>query len=256
MRAHSGKVVSAIALLVIAGVLVGFWRAGAFSDLKLPEAVAPYKGVNKEIPFASTPAEQWPDGDKGIVFPDQNPEYLPLYEAARKSLIAGHLDAKMLYEHKQDDFLAPLAQPHKDSYGAAPGNIATTRLDDGTKLLPNGIKADGRMWPGRDEHGRPVVHTSYRFAYAFDPGEQTLLQQYEIVAMIRADVDFQLTEEGLWLTKTSGYFYSMSCEASKRGFLAPAFVEKLKADPSATDTKSPEERFAATATIEPDMKCD
>ena len=263
MRAHSGKVVSAISLVVIGAVLFGMYRFGAFDEVSVPQVtlpteVAPYQGVDTEHPFVNTPALQWADGDKGIVAPDQNPEYAASYEAVRKALITGHLDPRVIADHDLEPFVAPLAAAQKDAWLKDPGGTAITRLRKGTKLLPNGIKVDGRMWPGRDEHGRPVVHTSYRFAYAFDPGDQkTLLDQYEIVALQRADVDYQLTEHGLWITKSDGFWYSMACKSLKEGFLAPMFIEKrpVPTSMSKDDLRKPEEWFAPDVTM-PDTDCE
>ncbi|GHH62833.1 hypothetical protein GCM10017774_91250 [Lentzea cavernae] len=257
LRAHSGKMVSAIALVVIGAVLFGLYRAGKFDEVSLPDvtlptAATPYKNVNVEAPFTGTPAEQWADGEKGIVAPDQNPEYAAGYEAARKALIAGHLDPKLIVEHDLEPFLATLSPETRDMLRANPGAVTMTRLQKGTTLLPNGIKVDGRMWPGRDEHGRPVVHTSYRFAYAFDPGDKrTLLDQYEIVALQRADVDYQLDDGSVWIVKSEGFTYSMACKAAKEGFLAPMFVEKRSYDTSTSpsDQRKPEEWFDPNAAL-------
>lgn len=262
MRRHGGKIVSAIALIVIGAVLFGLYRAGKFDevalpDVTLPTAVAPYQGVNVEKPFTGTPAEQWADGEKGIVAPDQNPEYAASYEAVRKALITGHLDPRVIADHDMEPFVAPLAPAQQSPWRTEPGGTAITRLKKGTKLLPNGIKVDGRMWPGRDEYGRPVVHTSYRFAYAFDPGDQkTLLDQYEIVALQRADVDYQLTADGFWITKSDGFWYSMACKSLKEGFLAPMFIEKRPVPTGVTkdDLRKPEEWFAPDVTM-PDTDC-
>ncbi|GAB2861312.1 hypothetical protein [Lentzea nigeriaca] len=260
LRRHSGKIVAAIALAVTGAVLFGLYRAGTFDGVSLPQVtlpqvtlpttVAPYQGVNVEKPFAGTPAEQWADGEKGIVAPDQDPEYAASYEAVRKALITGHVDPRVIADHDMEPFVAPLAPAQQGPWRNEPGGTAITRLKKGTKLLPNGIKVDGRMWPGRDEYGRPVVHTSYRFAYAFDPGDKkTLLDQYEIVALQRADVDYQLTADGFWITKSDGFWYSMACKSLKEGFLAPMFVEKRPLPTGVTkdDFRKPEEWFAPDA---------
>lgn len=263
MRRHGGKIVSLIALIVIGAVLFGFHQAGKFGEVSLPDvtlptAAAPYKGVNTETPFAGTPAEQWADGEKGIVVPDQNPEYAASYEAARKALVAGHLDPKLIVDHDVEPFVSMLAPSLRDAWRNDPrAGSALTRLKKGTTLLPNGIKVDGRMWPGRDEYGRPLVRTSYRFAYAFDPGDQKLpLDQYEIVALVRSDTDYQLADDGVWTVASTGFRYSMACQASKEGFLAPMFTEKRPAPTGAEDdARKPEEWFAPNAPM-PTGNCD
>lgn len=264
MHRHGRTVVVAIALVAVGAVLFGLYRAGTFDTVSLPQVtlptnVVPHQGVNVEKPFAGTPAEQWADGEKGIVAPDQNPEYAASYEAARKALIAGHLDPRVIADHDMEPFVTLLAPTLRDAWRNDPNSgSAVTRLKKGTTLLPDGIKVDGRMWPGRDEHGRPLVHTSYRFAYAFDPGDQrTLLDQYEIVALVRSDTDYQLAEDGVWTVASTGFRYLIACKASKEGFIAPMFTEKRPVPAGLTedDMRKPEEWFAPDAPM-PTSNCD
>ncbi|SES08121.1 hypothetical protein [Lentzea albida] len=222
-RRHSGKVVSAIALLVIAGVLFGFHRAGKFGDVSLPDVQLPHSGVNVEVPFAKTPAEQWPEGEKGIVAPDGN----PAYGQVRQALVAARLDPAVLTEHKPDRFLAMLAPPARE-HVAKDVTGWVTRLKQGTKLLPNGIRVSGKMTLG-EKDGYPAVTADYVFAYAFEPPEPgKLTDQMEIVAAVREQVTYAITPEGLWPSDSSGYQYSIACQAAKDGFLAPQFTEPRK----------------------------
>ncbi|ANZ35462.1 hypothetical protein BBK82_04575 [Lentzea guizhouensis] len=257
MRRHGGKVVSAVALVVIIGVVAALYQAGRFGELSLPDLRGAYKGVDTSQPFARTPAEKWADGEAGIVAPDQDPEYAPVYEAVRKAVVAAHLDPRMVVERDREPFLALLAQPSAEDVEPITDTVLWTRTKEGTKLLPVPVKVDGRMWPGRDENGLPVVHTSYRFAYAFDPGEMknSLFEQTDLLAMVRADVDFQLDAEGLWVIKVDGYHYMMACRASKDGYLAPMFTEKRKSDGESSE-RGPEEWFASNAPIPDTGGCD
>ncbi|KOV82705.1 hypothetical protein [Nocardia sp. NRRL S-836] len=256
MRRHGGKVVSAVALVVIAGVLFGLYRAGQFGELSLPELPAAHKAVDTAQPFARTPAEHWADGDKGIVAPDDNPEYLPLYAAVRRALVAAHLDSKMVVERDRAALFAMLAPEVREHFEPTTDTVLWTRIKEGTKLLPVPVKVDGRMWPGRDADGTLIVHTSYRFAYAFDPGDRadTLFEQNDLLAMVRADADFALTPEGLWVTKVDGYHYMMACQASKDGYLAPAFTEKRRQDEEGSE-RGPDEWFASNAPIPTTSGC-
>ena len=257
MHRHGRTIVITIALAAVGAAVFGLSRAGAFGEAAPRQAPVPttttaqHHGVDVEHPFAGTPAEQWPDGEKGIVVPDQNPEYAAAYEAARKALVAGHLDPRVLVDHDVEPLVSMLAPSLRDSWRNNPNNgSVVTRLKKGNELLPNGIKVDGRMWPGRDQYGRPLVHTSYRFAYAFDPGYQkTIFDQYEIVALVRSDTDYQLTEDGVWTVASNGFVYSMACEASKQGFLAPLFTEKRQLPTAEEDRRRPEEWFAADTPI-------
>ncbi|GGU75973.1 hypothetical protein [Lentzea flava] len=225
MRRHGGKVVSAVALIVIGAVLVGLYQAGRFGEVSLPEVKLPQTGVNLEIPFAGTPAEQWPEGEKGIVVPDAN----PIYEQVRQALIASRMDPVMLTEHKPDRFLAMLAPEVRD-HVAKEISGWTTRLKQGTKLLPNGVRVSGKMTLG-EQDGYPAVVTDYVFAYAFEPPDpKKLLDQMEIVAAIREKVTYVITPEGLWPADSDGFQYSIACQAAKDGFLAPQFTEPAKQD--------------------------
>ncbi|HEX8868366.1 MAG TPA: hypothetical protein VF821_22090 [Lentzea sp.] len=262
MHRHGRTIVLLIALVAVGAVVVGLYKAGTFSqaappEVKPPTTTAPIQGVDVEHPFAGTPADKWADGEKGIVVPDQDPEYAAGYEAARKALVAGHLDPRVIVDHDVEPFVSMLAPSLRDAWRTNPNSgSAVTRLKKGNKLLPNGIKVDGRMWQGRDQYGRPLVHTSYRFAYAFDPGYQkTLFDQYEIVALVRSDTDFQLAEDGVWTVASNGFHYSMACQASKEGFLAPLFTEKRQLPTAEEARRKPEEWFAADTPIPTTFGC-
>lgn len=209
---HGNRVVSGIALVVIGAVLFGLYRAGV-----------PKQGVNVRIPFASTPAEQWPEGEQGIVAPGTD----PAYERVRQALIASRMDPVMISDHEPGRFLAMLAPDVRDHVAKElPG--WTTRLKTGTKLLPNGVRASGRMSLG-EQDGYPAVTTDYVFAYAFEPPDpEKLTDQMEIVAAVREKVTYLITPDGLWPADADGFQYSIACRAAKDGFLAPRFTEPAR----------------------------
>ncbi|MEU0884211.1 hypothetical protein ABZ345_36945 [Lentzea sp. NPDC005914] len=222
---HGGKVVSAVALVVIGAVLFGLYKAGRFGEVSLPDVKLPQVGVNLEIPFAGTPAEQWAEGEKGIVAPDGN----PAYEQVRQAIVASRMDPAMLDEHKPDRFLALLAPDVREHITK---DLAgwTTRLKQGMKLLPHGIRASGKMTLG-EKDGYPAVTTDYVFAYAFEPPDpKKLTSQLEMVAAIREQVTYTVTPAGLWPSDSTGFQYSIACTAAKEGFLAPQFSEPPKPD--------------------------
>lgn len=209
---HGNKVVSGIALVVIGAVLFGLYRADV-----------PKRGVNVEIPFASTPAEQWPEGERGVVAPAGD----PAYEQVRQALIASRMDPVMISDHEPGRFLALLAPGVRDHVSKElPG--WTTRLKPGTKLLPNGIRASGKMTLG-EKDGYPAVTTDHVFAYAFEPPDpERLTDQMELVAAVREKVTYLITPEGLWPVDSAGFQYSIACQAAKDGFLAPRFTEPAR----------------------------
>lgn len=211
----NNKVVSAISLVVIAAVLFGLYQRHDRRPAVMP--------VNLEIPFAGTPAEQWPDGEKGIVVPDGS----PAFEQVRQALVASRMDPAMLTDHRPDRFLALLAPGVREHIvNDLPG--WTTRLKQGTRLFPNGVRASGRMTLG-EKDGYPAVTTDYVFAYAFEPPDpEKLTSQMEMVAAIRERVTYAITPDGLWPSDSTGFQYSIACGAAAEGFLAPQFTEPAK----------------------------
>jgi hypothetical protein len=257
MTRHGRTLVLAVALIVISAVLFGLSKAGKFGQVSLPEVTLPRTGVDIAHPFQRTPAEQWADGEKGIVAPDQDPEYAPLYETVRKALVAGHLDPVMVVERNRGPLFSMLVPHTRGRFEMVNDSVLWTRTKEGTTLLPVPVKVDGRMWPGRDEVGRPIVHTSYRFAYAFDPGDRkdALIEQTDLLAMVRADIDFAFAHNGISILKTDGYQYLMACQAAKEGYLAPSFTEQRKLNEKVSDRR-PDAWFASDAPMPSENGCD
>lgn len=113
---------------------------------------------------------------------------------------------------------------------------------EGFKLLPAGPRISGTITarPGT-EAGRLALHASFVVAYAFDPAGYTpILSPSYLDVFMRHEVDFEMidgsgypkADRGLWVTSTEYIVFSMACEASKKGFLAPAFSET---DPGGTE---------------------
>lgn len=231
----NNKVVSAVALVIIGVVLFGLYQ----------RARAP--AVNVRIPFAATPAEQWLDGDAGIVTPNADPSY----EQVRRVLIASRTDSTMITEHNPEKFLALLAPDVRAEVALdLPG--WTTRLKAGTKLL--GIKVSGKMTLG-EKNGYPAVLTDYVFAYAFEPPDPgKLLDQMEMVAASRQQVTYTITPAGLWPSDATGFQYSIACRAAKDGFLAPQFTEPAAVGSGVT--KDDRKYFSTDGRMPSENTCD
>lgn len=251
LRRHSGKIVAAIALVVTGAVLAGLYQAGTFRNVSLPDTPdvqLPYSGVNVDAPFTGTPAEQWLDGEKGIITPGSN----PAFEQVRQALIAARIDPAMIGEHKPDRYLAMLT-PGAREHVSKELRSWTTRLKQGTKLLPNGIRVSGTMTLGESD-GYPAVTADYVFAYAFEPPDpKKLVDQMEMVAAVREKVTYAISPEGLWPVKASGYRYSIACQASKEGFLGPQFIEPPK---NLEGFKDDEKYFSVGGEIPTENTCD
>ncbi|SDL90567.1 hypothetical protein SAMN04488074_114157 [Lentzea albidocapillata subsp. violacea] len=224
-RRHSGKIIAVLALVTVGAVVFGLNRAGTFDNVSLPDAPdlnLPYSGVNVEQPFAGTHAEQWSEGERGIVLPSTD----PAFEQVRQALIAARLDPATISELKPDRYLALLAPGAREQVSAHPRNW-TTQLKPGTKLFPNGIRVSGTMTLG-EKDGRQTVTADYVFAYAFEPPDpKKLFHQMEMIAAVREKITYAVTPEGLWPTEAQGHRYSIACKASGEGFLGPQFIEPL-----------------------------
>jgi hypothetical protein len=169
----------------------------------------------------------------------------------REVLVAVRLDRRMLVDRNPDALLALLnPEVHARALGALPS--ISTRVQQGQELLPVPPKVNGRMWAEQDERGRVVVHTSFRFAYAFHTDmPQSVRSQAEIVALVRADVDYQPTKSGLWVSATHGFTFSMSCQAAELGYLGPAVANRTLE----LDTAEAEKWFAADAPVPDEDRC-
>ncbi|GLY49136.1 hypothetical protein Lesp01_27920 [Lentzea sp. NBRC 102530] len=201
---------SALSLVVIVAVLVALhpaWRE--------PPA------INLAVPFAGTPAEQWPDGADGIVVPDGSREFA----LVRKALVASRTDHEMIARHNPEQFLALLdPQVRAEVAGNLPG--WSTRIKAGVRLL--GVKASGRMTMS-ERDGHPLVVTDYVFAYAFAPPDPSKLRhQREMVVASRNQVSYAVTPDGVWPSEARGFQYSVACGAARDGFLAPQFTEPAR----------------------------
>ncbi|SMD24155.1 hypothetical protein [Lentzea albidocapillata] len=225
-RRHRGKIIAVIALVTVGAVVFGLNRAGTFDNVSPPDAPnlnLPYSGVNVEQPFAGTHAEQWSEGERGIVLPSTD----PAFEQVRQALIAARLEPATISELKPDRYLALLAPGAREQVSAHLHNW-TTRLKPGTKLLPNGIRVSGTMALG-EKDGHQTVTADYVFAYAFEPPDpKKLVDQMEMIAAVREKITYTVTPEGLWPTDARGHRYSIACQALAEGFLGPQFIEPPK----------------------------
>lgn len=232
----NNKTVSAISLVVIVVVLVA---------LHLPRESPP--AINLEVPFAGTPAEQWADGEEGIVAPPGD----LVFEQVRQALIASRVDLAMLVDHRPEHFLTMIAPQVRDDIARnLPG--WATRLRAGTTLL--GIKVAGRMTLG-EKNGYPDVTTDYVFAYAFRPPDPAKLRdQREMIAVSRHQVSFTVTPDGLWPSGARGFHYSIACGAARDGFLAPQFTEPF--EPGSGMVADDRRYFSADERMPTENTCD
>lgn len=226
-------------------------------------------------PFASTPAAHWADGVNGIVVPPPaavagfTPEEVAeATRLVREALVASRLDPNMLVAHDPATYLSLLAPDARRlleplfGTGREPEVQSLVSLvADGAKLLPVDAKVSGSMTVRQGDADELVVHTNYVFAYAFEPAEPTrLVDAMDTIVVVRADVDYVLrtgerwtpNSRGLWYGDTTGFSYSISCEAYQKGFLAPAATERSVTDGPAGERP---EYFDPTAPLPPSGGC-
>ncbi|SFB47438.1 hypothetical protein SAMN05216266_1138 [Amycolatopsis marina] len=242
--------------ILLAGVLLavvagGFYLARPDETKHSPDAAAGLPvtwELDPERPFAGTPAQDWPDGAAGIVPPE--PAAVGDHTAAevaaaladvRDLLVISRLERSVIEGGDVEPYLSMLAPAEREARRAefsgegdnGPGTLAT-RIDPAFRLLPAEPKVSGRMWAEEGADGALTIRTNYVFAYAFDPGAQTRLRSpLDAVAMVRADVDYDVRTGSRWYERDRGIafgggqigVYSMACEPTRRGLLAPAYSE-------------------------------
>ncbi len=226
-------------------------------------------------PFASTPAAHWADGAAGIVPPPARD--VPGFSASqvaeatrlvREALVASRLDPKLLVDHDPAGYLdmfAPDARRQLTplfSDGREPEvQSLVSMVAAGNRLLPVEAKVSGSMTVRPGDAGELVVHTNYVFAYAFEPAEPTrLVDAMNVIVVVRADVDYVLRSgerwtpgsRGLWYGDTSGFGYSIGCDAYQKGFLAPAATERSVTAPPPRERA---EFFDPAAPLQPAGGC-
>lgn len=267
LRRHRAKVLT-LGLIVVVALAAVVYNAVKPRDsspgpalVQVPDTTGdPNKGpaVDLTLPFAGTPAAEWPDGAAGIVAPAPvavgeftAEEVARAYAKVRQVLITSRLDREVIEGHDYERFLTLLAP--KAQADLRPGfadDLGTsysyaTRVADDYPLLAVEPKVRGSMSAKLGKDGALVVHTNYVFAYAFDALSPEELQgAMDIVAVDRWETDYAVTDErwpadnqGIWLATVRGYGYSIACTAYKEGSLAPAYSERVDnaADPEAQD---------------------
>lgn len=250
--------ITSMILIAIVAVLMLLVRVGVFDKVLATSGEAQMTGepVKSETfafdaakPFERTPAAQWPDAAAGIVAPPamQVGEFTAQQVAeatglVRDILIASRLDPKLLVQHDPSGYLSQLApdarkklEPLFGTGGEPQAQALVSLIADDSTLLPVEPKVSGKMWAEAGKAGELIVHTNYVFAYAFEPpAQKTLNDPMDIIVVVRAEVDyiqrtgghFAVDSHGLWYGKVGGYGYAISCEAYKRGFLAPSFRDR------------------------------
>ncbi|MFI9813546.1 hypothetical protein [Saccharothrix variisporea] len=252
-RRRGGRTALVVLTVVAAACgLVSAWRSGWF-ERELPTATtstttAPGKvlRVDPERPFEGTPAAGWADGAAGIVVPGAQPvgeftaeQVADAYQRTKEAVVASRLDRKAVEGHDVSGFIGLFAEDQQDHLRAQfdgthdpEASIVVTRVAKGQHLLPVEPKVSGTMRAEAGEEGELVVHTNYVVAYAFTTA-LPVVDPMEIVSVVRVEADylvrsgnrFRPASRGLWRGAMEGFNYSIACDASKAGFIAPWITE-------------------------------
>ncbi|PXY20642.1 hypothetical protein BA062_32805 [Prauserella flavalba] len=228
--------------------------------------------IDLNRPFADTPAHDWAEGADAIVVPKAvavggftAERVARAYDEVKAMLVASRLDPRMIEHGEVEPFLALLAEGQREEIRGQfreaewPAPYAT-RIAPGFRLLAAPPRINGTMIaePG-PAPGSLRVRTNYVFAYAFDVDDpREVPAPLDLVAVFRADVSYLLYEGERWVPRDRGYFldraesftYSMSCEAMRKGLLAPAYSDRTAL--GLPDSRRPPEYFDHTKPI-PDV---
>lgn len=190
--------VGAVALVVLAAVGGLTWLRFSSSSARRPSGQPPLgasapAGAPPADPFATTPADKWPNGELGIIVPAAGPvgrftaaQVVRAYQTTRRLLIAAHLDmqtllggaptafANLLTKQQRSDFLGGLNKKGADKTGEAVSTRkwVTSFFPGSAKLIGNVIKVHGVMSAHTaHEAGGTVlaIQVNYLFDYAVEP---------------------------------------------------------------------------------------
>lgn len=248
--ARHGKLVGALAVLVVLGPVVALWRTGRLDDVlfdDVPAVTVPASvfgappdvegatvPLNRERPFAGMPEDGWADGEAGIVAPvveDWQGRVVPVeqqvaaLESVRRVVVAARLDPRVLRDGDVEPVLAMLAPGQRADLRArlasADGGSVATRVADGERLLGVPPKVSGSMRVSATEPGSVVVHTSFTFAYAFDT-DRPLRNPADAVAKAIHQVRYVVVGgDAVYVDEAHSTYVTGSCGDADRSRIAP-----------------------------------
>ncbi|RAS64576.1 hypothetical protein C8D87_10563 [Lentzea atacamensis] len=207
-----GKATVVGALVVGALIAVAAWQYAPQWFGNPPRPV-----VDFGRPFAGTPYESWADGERAVVA-------APEHEQVRRAVIAARIDPAELERRDGAAFLALFPEAARPAWQQMLPMLAT-QLTPGTKLLPNGVRAQGTIGKAVDGEGKEVVRADFRIAYAFAPDDPGVIRGHEdFIVMAEARADFQQTPQGMRITDSAIRWHNAACGAYVSGLVAPKFA--------------------------------
>lgn len=228
-----------VLVLIAVGVvtrLLGVW--GPESEPE-PEAAPTPTPTEAPSPFAGTPAEEFAEGEAGIVLPEAEPvgdftaeEVAEALELVREALIAARLDPSMLVAHDPEPFLSVLAPDHRigreTEFESGDFEAYATQVAEGVTMAPVPPRVQGEIsyevaTAELDQRLIEVV-TRFSWAYAFETADGTPGQ----IVVVRDELRWQVTDEqwpessqGLWLSEEASAAWGADCDAYEEGVVRP-----------------------------------
>ncbi|MEV0250859.1 hypothetical protein AB0H76_29990 [Nocardia sp. NPDC050712] len=182
---------------------------------------------------------------------------------ARGEVIAARLNQQTLDHADTEPMLALLAPESRQQLRGRDTDpwYLSTRITPGFRLLPVPPRVTGSMAAAVDERGRLTVRTNYLIAYPFNPDLITQVgEPLDAIVLGRARIEYTMIDDrrytaaaqGMWLGRSDGYLYSVACDWSAKGYLAPAYANKNATKPGGP---SRQEIFDPNAPLPEDATC-
>jgi hypothetical protein len=228
-----------VLILVAVGVvtrLLGVWGPESGPE---PEAAPSPSPTEAPSPFAGTPAEEFAEGEAGIVLPEAEPmgdfsaeEVAEALELVREALVAARLDQSMLVEHDPESFLSALApdqrggraeQFESGEFGAFATQVAE---DAGLAPVPPRVQGEISYDVATVQADRELIEIVSRFTwvYAFEPvgnrPPDLVVVRDELVWRVRGELWLE-SSRGLWLSEESAQAWGADCDPYEEGLVRP-----------------------------------
>jgi hypothetical protein len=221
-------------------------------------------------PFEGTPAETYPEGEKGIAMPATtgvpgftDEQAAAMLESVRAALAAGRLDPRMVTGRDPAAFLALLAPRMREQIGPwfADGNALSlaTRVADGYQLSALTPRVSGRVTiqPGTTDSGVKYldVVTNFVWVYAWAGDDNRVFLVHDEVRW-RTHVPDRLAakDRGMGVVSARSYLFGdIDCKRAD-GLVAPPPTREVL--PHSTRSGDERQYYDPNRALEIDGDCD
>lgn len=219
-------VAGGIALVVVAAGLAGSRALGIWGDNEPAASPEPSPAPTERVdPFAGTPAEDFAEGEAGIVLPEAEPigdftadEVAEALELVRDALIAARLDPAVLIDHDLEPLLSVMAPDQTAGMQAAIGASGygpfPTMVAPGSVLVPEPPRVKGDFSYREIIVGPPDapllrVTTDFVWVYPFEGG--LVVVRDALIWEVRLGRPWLESSRGLWLADGSAVAWGAEC---------------------------------------------